>query len=241
MRKSLGTAWALGNTGQSVLAGLALMVFLAVSDPVQAKESGASELPQGMHVEFSPHASTLVLSYTELLPELAEQDVTPRVRLYGDGRLLIHRPPYLKRSGTWETRLAHDEIDGLLRSVAPALYEFDDQSVRLDLAVRERDAASQATERGRGRRSMKEPRATLYARFDAPISYFELNVDAFGRPGSGTRVNLVTPLYVAWEGLSLDVRRFPDQIMLNNLHRAERAIRALEQRDDLVPSTELIP
>ncbi|NRB71417.1 MAG: hypothetical protein HRU51_05820, partial [Xanthomonadales bacterium] len=175
------------------------------------------------------------------LPELAEQDLTPRVRLFGDGRLLIHRPSYMKRSGTWETQIEPAEVDNFLQSVVPTLFGFDDRSVRLDIESREKKISSQRS----GVKAMavqgKSAKEILYARFDAPISYFELNIKAFGRPGSGVLTSVSAPVYVAWEGLSLDLRRFPDQSMLKNLHAVESTVRSLEDRDDLVLITNSVP
>ena len=238
---SFFSGWPCGNSGQNALAGLTLMALLTGSCTVLATENETTVLPYAAQVEYAADSSNLVLSYTELLPELAEQDVTPRVRLYGDGRLLIHRPPHMKRSGTWETQLEPVEVDELLQSVVPTLYGFDDRSLRLDLKAREKSAASQRLQGTERVANGKQARGLLYARFDAPISYFELNVKAFGRSKSDSQIRINAPIYVAWEGLALDLRRFPDQAMLRNLNAVERTMRALERHQDLVQITELRP
>jgi hypothetical protein len=82
-----------------------------------------------MIYDTSPTA--LVLQYIQMHTGLAQNDPTPRLRLYGDGRLLVYFPPYMKRAGTYETYLTQAELDALLRSLlAQGVMEVDAHSIQ---------------------------------------------------------------------------------------------------------------
>jgi len=56
----------------------------------------------------------LVLQYTHTYDMIENQDTVPFMRVYGDGRVLIHYPVYMKRAGDYQLRLSDAELQQLL-------------------------------------------------------------------------------------------------------------------------------
>ena len=71
-------------------------------------------------VRYSRDPQAIVASFTEVLAEMDDPDPGPSVTVYGDGRVLVHYPHYMKRAGDWELRLSGEELDALIaRRAAP--------------------------------------------------------------------------------------------------------------------------
>jgi len=56
----------------------------------------------------------LVLQYTHTYDMIENQDPIPLMRVYGDGRVLIHYPVYMKRAGDYQLQLSDSELQQLL-------------------------------------------------------------------------------------------------------------------------------
>jgi hypothetical protein len=80
-------------------------------------------------VDFNTEPGHLVAALREMHPELAGQDPTPLVRVYGDGRVVLHRAAYMKRAGHYELQLDDRELGALLAELAGALQAFDPDEV----------------------------------------------------------------------------------------------------------------
>jgi len=59
----------------------------------------------------------LVLQYTHTYDMIENQDTTPFMRVYGDGRVLIHYPAYMKRAGDYQLQLSDAELQNLLTTL----------------------------------------------------------------------------------------------------------------------------
>ncbi|MFT4572124.1 MAG: hypothetical protein ACI8TX_003163 [Hyphomicrobiaceae bacterium] len=55
-----------------------------------------------------------IVSLTERIGMLEEQDQEPLVQVFASGRLLVHRPSHWKNPGDFETQLSNTELDELL-------------------------------------------------------------------------------------------------------------------------------
>lgn len=185
-----------------------------------------SALAAASEVRFDRTSDQPLLSYVQLVPELAEQDYTPLVRVFGDGRLLVHRPPHYRDSGTWQGRLNPLELERFLARVTPALGEFDAPSVRRVLRGR--------APRTSGGDDAEGPRV-IYAQADAPVTYIELTVQAYRAAPGSALVQLPVPLSVAYDGLQGDSEHFPDVPALQSLAAVERIVQELADRKDLSP------
>lgn len=104
-----------------LLAAAALLALLAAcgdggdGEPAPAAATkGTFELPAEAPPEMQE--PVLELSYEGGL--IKNPDPTPFVRVYPDGRVLVHYPAYMKRAGDYELRLSDEELRDLLGSFA---------------------------------------------------------------------------------------------------------------------------
>lgn len=87
-----------------------------------------------MSWDEAPNA--LLVSYRDIWSAMADQDPIPLIRVFGDGRVLIHYPAYTPKARDYELQLQPQELENLLRSLlGQGLATFDaDAVIRLKSA-----------------------------------------------------------------------------------------------------------
>jgi hypothetical protein len=174
-------------------------------------------------IEHSRSADVVVVTYREVLSEIADADRGPLLQIYGDGRMVVHYPPYMKRAGDYEQHLTAAELDQLLRSLADkGVLDFD------ATAARSATRASMTAARERAR-AANAP-VTVFEAVDASTTVIEVAVDRYrsATPGAREVQNLSKR---AWTGL----RRRPTpsrRPALRALAAAEDELRASATRQD---------
>lgn len=97
---------------------LALATGSVAPAPAAAQGSGA--------LAYSRSADEVVIEFRESLSELRAYGAGPTLRVYGDGRIDVLRPDYMKRPGRYEARLTPAELDALVgRLVDRGVLDFD--------------------------------------------------------------------------------------------------------------------
>lgn len=199
-----------------------LFIAISYSTPVISANATSND---GTYIEYSDDPSALLISFREIFPEFANQDPTPLVRVYGDGRVVVFHPFYMKQAGRYEMTLSRDELDDLMLQLAPVMMEFDPKDVKRQKKALDELLLATASE--------QNP-VTLFQDSDAEISVFRVNVDSY-LPAGLTGQQVVAPdLERSWRGLRFDARDYIGIEPLQALMRAENTIRALTLRDELV-------
>ncbi len=146
---------------------------------------------------------------------LAEQDPTPLLRLYGDGRARVHYPVYMKRAGDYELQLSTDEMRNLLADLEgeglPTLDVAGGELLR------------------RGAVAEEESRGELFHVSDTSETVIRMLV---AQPGGRAAPRRTT---IRWSNVSSDAKRFPDLDAVQVIARCEERLRELTERDDLIP------
>ena len=170
------------------------------------------------HFAWDRDPSNVVVSYREVWGEFAQQDPTPLLRVFGDGRVLVHHPSYTRMAGDYVVWLQEAELESLLSSLlANGLATFEPGAVK---------SLKQAKEQGRLEKAAAAKQSTeIFVVADKPLSVFELNLTAVG---SGQLQRKIS-----WSGLDSDVRQYPDIEPIQKLRAAEQMLRGLVARDDL--------
>lgn len=195
-----------GRQHRLSLAAIAAGAVGALCGVVLAQEASYPRDPQ-----------TVVASYTLVLGELRDPAPGPSVRVYGDGRAVVHIPRYMKRAGDYEVRLSETEMNALISTLnVPELLQFDPAAVR--------DAKANSLRYNRGG-AAGEP--LLVQDTDPALTTIEMTV----RPERAA----VVSKKISWVGLESDARRFPDVPAIQKLAAAKQRLAALIERDDLVP------
>lgn len=187
--------------------------------------SPAAALPE---VEYDESADALIVSLLDAPGELAEPAGTMSVKVYGDGRVVVHRPAYMKQAGDYSLQLEPAETRALVRSVAArGLVEFDRDAVKR--AKRQARAERQAARRG-SRGGAGAP--LLESTSDGTVSRFELRLKRYRKQGAAQGMAEVRK-QIRWHGLRQDSRRHGDIPELRELEAARQELKALGRHPGL--------
>ena len=167
----------------------------------------------------------LLVSYQDIWGELANQDPTPLIRIFGDGRVLVHHPVYTPKAGEYELWLEPTELEILLLSLlAEGLATFEPKSVESLKGSEERRRWEAALDAG------ELPELFMVA--DDSTSVFELHLTGY-QPAGAASISREVHRTIAWLGLRTDAERYPEIAPLQQLRVVELELRALLERDDL--------
>jgi hypothetical protein len=182
--------------------------------------SSAAEQPVSGALEFSRDAETVVIQFSERPHLLRDPDPGPSLRIYGDGRVEVHRPAYMQPAGDFTLTLSPEDLNALVESlVSRRLVDFDADRVRGQTRAAER------TFRAAGR--------PLHAVFDDVVTTIEFRLEVY-RPGSGP-VQRDVHKKISWSTLRADARRYPQLEEIQDLAFAQRELMQLMQHPDLEP------
>ena len=208
---------------------LATVAGLIAVAPAPAQTGPAA--PGVASFSWDENPAAVVISYRDVWAELADQDPTPLVRVFGDGRVLVHHPDYTPRAGEYELWLEPAELDSLLVSL------LDKGLATVEPAALRRAKAS--VELGRWQAALAADRSPeLFMVADDSTSVFELHltgyrpVGAAGAAGAAL-TNSETHRSFSWRGLATDAERYPEIEAIQRLRAAEIELRALVERGDL--------
>jgi hypothetical protein len=199
--------------------------LLAISAVIGTPPSLAASETGQAHIEYSQSPAHLLMSFREILPEYAEQDKTPLVRVFGDGRVLVYHPHYMKQAGEYEMRLSDDELNDLLLQVSSALIGFNAKDVKQQMRASDQLLEAAAT---RGEEIM------FFAEADAEISVFEVNISSYQTAEGDAEVLHNPVLRQSWEGLRFDAADYVGIEPIQKLKNAGDALKALSKRAELV-------
>ena len=170
--------------------------------------------------EYSKDASTVVVSYTHILGGIGDADKGPSLKIYGDGHMVVHYPPYMKKAGEYTLQLTQGEMNRLLRSlIDKKVLEFDAQAVRRSKL--ETDAAT------------KNAQATLYSESDASTTAIEIRLTHYTPASSFAQEILNVNKKISWTGLRSDAKRYPNVEAIRDLQSAEQELQALMKHQNL--------
>ena len=187
--------------------GLGLVLMTVVQTVASAGQSS---------YELSSSPDVVVLQLSEDVG-IRDADDTPLVRVYGDGRVAVHFPDYMRRAGDYEFRLPEGAVQELVGAAVEAILPFD------SAATESQVLALQAVERSQGLivSVSDEATTTLEVRFERyrPEGAAQDAGDGFKR--------------ATWTGLTDDADRFRDVVALRDLADIQRRLLALTDHPDL--------
>jgi hypothetical protein len=89
------------------------LVFSSISISLIAADKLPTQLP--VFIDHPTDPDTVIIDYQRDHPMLAEKKGAGSIKVYGDGRVVIYFPEYMKKSGTYEIYLDETEIQALLQ------------------------------------------------------------------------------------------------------------------------------
>lgn len=162
------------SSRQWCAAGFAVLTALCVGMSLSAQETGDSAGAADYFIEYSASPSQVIVEYD--VENMRESDDTaPLLRIYGDGRVLVHRNQYAVDGGDYEMYLSQGELTTLLQT----LYDNGVLTYDADGVAKQRRAAK--TEEVNRARSGQ---GALNAVSDVEISVVRVNLSAFQASGA---------------------------------------------------------
>jgi len=105
------------TTKLSLLRALVAVVILSLISTVTYPKNKDSSAVLPAAVSWDPSPKALLVSYRVIWGEFSNQDPVPLIRIYGDGRVLVHHAEYTTRAGEYELWLQTTELEDLLLSL----------------------------------------------------------------------------------------------------------------------------
>jgi len=215
MKRNLLDQW--GRVCVYLLTAMTIVFYGGTGAPQNPPNDPSAFQPM---FEYSKDAGTVVVSYTHILGAIGDADKGPSLKIYGDGHMVVHYPPYMKKAGEYTLELTQGEMNRLLRSlIASKVLEFDAQAVRRSKL--EIDAAAQSSQ------------PTFYSESDAPTTIIEIRLTRYTPAGSFAQEISDVDKKVSWTGLGSDARRYPAVNEIQGLRAAEQELRALMKHQNL--------
>jgi hypothetical protein len=198
---------------------LAGVLFLfAFAPPTSAQDASVGSKAS---FSFERDPASLVVRFRETFGELSGAGPGPSLELFGDGRVAIQFPPYMKDAGRYRVQLTPGEMQALVASlVGHGLTDLDEN------ALRERRRALVAERRAAAQRSGE---SELFDVSDRSVVEIELRVvpEASGSAASPSGGGGPLTRRIVWPGLRSDAKRFPEWREIQGLAAAHRELRAL--------------
>ena len=190
---------------------IAILMLFAASVWLPAQQSAPD-------LEFPADPNYLVLSFTYIHSMLENPDSTPLMQIYGDGRVHLHYPVYMQRSGDYELELGNLELRQLLLSLAETgAMDFDAQNVgQLRLLEVER---------------LKQQNIMVHVS-DPTEMVIEVHLEFYKPPGTSTQFDNFQKS-IRWSNVAQEAELFPEVLELQGLAEAERQLRSILERADL--------
>lgn len=201
-----------------------MWLVMALSFPASVMSADISPKPSPS-IEYSRDPATVLVSFREVFPEFADQDPTPLIRIYGDGRVVVFHAAYMKQAGQYEMMMSRRELEELLLELTPVLIDFNKYKVESQKAVLDELLWASATH-------LDE--IVLFHDSDAEISIFHLNIESYLPDGSQGKTISKPKLDRTWRGLRFDARDYLGIESIQALMQAELSLRKLTRRDELV-------
>jgi hypothetical protein len=202
----------------------AIWLVLAMTFTTPVLSTDISPHPKAT-IEYSQDPGTVLVSFREVLTEFADQDPTPLIRIYGDGRVVVFHAAYMKQAGQYEMMMSRTELEALLLQLTPVLMDFNNEDVQSQKKAADELLWAAATD---------PEDLVLFHDSDADISVFHMNIDAY-LPGGAQGITISKPkLDRSWRGLRFDSRDYLGIESIQDLMQAELSLRELTKRDELV-------
>jgi hypothetical protein len=218
LRHSL--AWRISLVVCILEAGL---VVSALPASAQTEPGASGAVAEEPIVRYSRDPQAVVASLTEVVAEIDDPDRGPSVTVYGDGRVLIHYPHYMKRAGDWELRLSDAELDALLVSLGGKLAAFDTQDALSELSQARLRGTSGAPDGDPADVDVSDPGATK----------IRLRLVSYRYATGGDSELRNVDKQIEWMGLRGDAERHTRVVSVQELAAAHRELLALMERTDL--------
>jgi len=170
--------------------------------------------------KYSETATEPVIEYNLVHDMLAEPDPEPLLRVYGNGRVHVHYPAYMKKAGDYELQLSKPELNALIRDLAnDGIIDFDKNTIR--------------EQRKQLEEQQRDQTGVLHYVSDSSHTVIDVRLDEYQKnPNSEKIKDLQTQFF--WPDLKQDAQRFPKSQSIRDANSAAQRLNTLTQHHNLV-------
>lgn len=155
-----------------------------------------------------------ILEYQQNIAMLSAIDDKPSLRVFGDGRVLVHHPVYMKKSGDFEMQLSDTELVSLMRDLSSnGLMDFDENKAKEKLKVH----AEKLKAKGQ-----------YYEVSDALETIVNVRLDEYQKDKNAKKVKAFTRQF-KWKNIEQDAARHKDAL---DITKANKSIQMLDRLMD---------
>ena len=171
-------------------------------------ESG--EQSAGFSFSATSDAIEPIVHYQQNIQMLSAMTDKASLSVFGDGRVLVHYPAYMKKAGDYEMRLDTAELKQLLHTLSNnGVLDFDEKKVKAKVAT--------------DRKSLTE-KGQFYAISDAAITVVDIKLDSYQKnKKSNKKINFHKQF--KWKNIKHDADRYKNN---KDITRANNSVKQLK-------------
>ena len=163
--------------------------------------------------QFSTTSSEPLIEFNLVHHMLAQPDPTPLLRVYGNGRVHVHYPAYMKKAGEYEMYLNRGQIIELLRMLSDnGIMDFNEAAIK--------------AERRQLETARRNATGEIFHISDDSDTHIDIRLKQFQRAGTSRPINNFTKQF-RWRNLKSDVARYPGSASITKAANATATLEAL--------------
>ncbi len=192
-------------------AALSVALTCAVATPLHAQQADDPDF----EIEYSGAANVPVVTY-HVENAIESDDPQPLLRIYGDGRVHVHKPWHNTDAGDYQFNLSDDEMAGLLEDLqVNGVMTYDAK------AVDEQRKAAREERRALARAGQ----VVLTNNSDVEIVVVRVELETY-RPSRAAAAATKFSKEVRCPNLRNEAQEFPDIAALQGMARAEESLKS---------------
>lgn len=183
-----------------------LPVCLLFNAPVLSAQKIVESGEQVAGFRFDDTASAEpILEYQQNIDMLSAIEDKPSLQVFGNGRVLVHYPVYMKKAGDYEMRLEVAELVALLRDLSGnGVMDFDEKKVKEKVQAHE----TQLKSKGR-----------FYEISDAMETVVDVKLDEYQKDKTSKKIKNFSRAF-KWKNLEQDVVRYKKILEITRVHKS---------------------
>ena len=209
------------STFTNYLLNSLLTISLLLAAPVLHAQKIIQSDIQSAGFRFSANAKTSkpIVHYQRDIQMLANVDDRLSLSIFGDGRVLVHYPVYMKRAGDYEMQLGDAELAALLRSFSSnGLMSFDEKKIKARKKLLNKSLRS---------------KGQFHAISDGVITSIAFEFDEYQKDKFSQKIQNFRK-QVKWNNLEHDARRFKSMAGITKANKSASDLTGLMKDKRLV-------
>ena len=198
-----------------------LIVFLGMHSSLLYAEKRVVSGENSAGFSFVTETATTepMIHYQQNIQMLANIDDRPSLTVYGDGRVLVHYPVYMKRAGDYEMQLDETELVSLLQSLsANGVIDFDEKKVKKSI---------------RAYKKQLHAKGQFYEVSDAVETSIDIRLDEYQKNASSAKMKNFKTNF-KWKNLEQDASRYKNNPAISKANTSVSQLNALMKDNRLI-------